>query len=91
MNTASSPIQLPVLRVDSAVWQCDGEAGDSRLTAHLTLGDLALRLEAWAIDKPHDHGPEYHAAYVQRTRIGHRPYAVVGFEEQPRAALATAV
>ena len=90
MHTANSPIDLPILRVDSAVWERGEGHDDSHLTARLTLGDLTVRLEAMALDRA-GRDPAYETPYAQHTRIGERSYLVVGFRDHARAALAAAV
>jgi hypothetical protein len=50
--TGDTTLPLPSLRVDPSVWEIDaGEPGTTdRLRACIRLGDLTLRLEAWAVD-----------------------------------------
>jgi hypothetical protein len=56
MATASLPrhvdtLDLPALHVDPSVWEPgEGEGSTDALEACIRLGDLTLRLEAWAVD-----------------------------------------
>jgi hypothetical protein len=82
MTRAEQPVDLPVLRVDPAVWEHNGEAEQgSRLTARLQLGELTLRLEARALDSGAAHDLDGPQAHAQITQIGTRSYMVVGYAE----------
>ena len=76
------PIDVPRLHVDPAVWE-SGSGADrgSRLTAHLLLGDVALRLEATPV-RGADAGRA--SAHSQATDICGRRYRVQAFRECER-------
>ncbi len=76
------PIEVPRLHVDPAVWeQGNGADRGSRLTAHLLLGDVALRLEATPM-RNRDAGRA--SPHAQAADICGRPYRVLAFRECER-------